>query len=348
MDEYIKKFRKSCIFARDLDVSMLKKRINWIDWAKVIAIVFVVFGHIPQESNSFLMGYICTFHMPLFFLLSGYLASPSVDTKRNIIKHWHTLILPYFLYNLIFYPYWLTRHLLEGGNLSCFEILIKPFFGVLFLQIETPVSCTVNGVTWFLAALLVMRIILNICKKMANMKILLLTALMSVLLNLLVEKYAFFHNLFMNGLIRCYPFFILGYLLKKYHVIEKTNTAINAILFLLLSVLAIYMYITIDVKGLPTFYLLCMLGSLSVVLFCKLLDSYTSMLLVDLSMGTIVIMGLHWIYIGTINYSMEKILSTHNIIYNWYIAVSLSVIIVFAIYPFILLFRRYGKPLLGK
>ena len=28
-------------------------RINWIDWAKVIAISFVVFGHIPQEPGSF-------------------------------------------------------------------------------------------------------------------------------------------------------------------------------------------------------------------------------------------------------------------------------------------------------
>lgn len=286
--------------------------------------------------------------MPLFFLLSGYLASPSVDTKRNIIKHWHTLILPYFLYNLIFYPYWLTRHLLEGGNFSCLEICVKPLLGVLFLQIETPVSCTVNGVTWFLAALLVMRIILNLCKKMANMKILILTALVSVLINFLVENYGIFHNLFMNGLVQCYPFFIIGYLLKKYHIIETTNTAINAILFMFLSSLAIYIYITISVKDFPTFYLLCMLGSLSVVYFCKLLDSYNSMFLVNLSKGTIVIMGLHWMYIGTINYGLERMLGTYNIIYEWYIAVFLSVIIVFAIYPFVLLFSRYGKPFLGK
>jgi hypothetical protein len=72
------------------------------------------------------------------------------------------------------------------------------------------------------------------------------------------------------------------------------------------------------------------------------------MLLVNLSKGTIVIMGLHWMYIGAINYSVEKMLGTHDIIYEWYIAVSLSVIIVFAIYPFILLFRRYGKPFLGR
>lgn len=48
-------------------------RLNWIDWAKAIAITFVVFGHIPEERSSFILNYIVTFHMPLFFFISGYL-----------------------------------------------------------------------------------------------------------------------------------------------------------------------------------------------------------------------------------------------------------------------------------
>ena len=48
-------------------------RLNWIDWAKAIAITFVVFGHIPEERGSFFLNYIVSFHMPLFFFISGYL-----------------------------------------------------------------------------------------------------------------------------------------------------------------------------------------------------------------------------------------------------------------------------------
>ena len=139
-------------------------RINWIDWAKVIAIFFVVFGHTPQERGDFLVTYICTFHMPFFFMLSGFLSKGSTDTVGNLRKHWHALIVPYFFYNIIFYPYWLVRYLVDvHGEPTFGSIVMKPLLGMLFLQIDTPVSTSLNGVTWFLAALLVMRIILNVC-----------------------------------------------------------------------------------------------------------------------------------------------------------------------------------------
>jgi fucose 4-O-acetylase-like acetyltransferase len=59
---------------------IITNRLNWIDWAKVIAISFVVFGHIPQVSGSFPQHYIVTFHMPLFFFISGYL------TKKELLN----------------------------------------------------------------------------------------------------------------------------------------------------------------------------------------------------------------------------------------------------------------------
>ena len=45
---------------------MVIDRINWIDWAKFLAITMVVFGHIPEEEGSFLPNYVCTFHIPFF------------------------------------------------------------------------------------------------------------------------------------------------------------------------------------------------------------------------------------------------------------------------------------------
>ena len=49
--------------------SAIKTRVNWIDYAKAIAMVLVIFGHIA--TRNCLKDWIYSFHMPLFFSLSG-------------------------------------------------------------------------------------------------------------------------------------------------------------------------------------------------------------------------------------------------------------------------------------
>ena len=48
----------------------VKKRVEYIDIAKGIALFLVVWGHlVPDDSTVFRI--IFSFHMPLFFILSG-------------------------------------------------------------------------------------------------------------------------------------------------------------------------------------------------------------------------------------------------------------------------------------
>ena len=47
------------------------KRVDYLDYAKGIAIILVVLGHIFSGGN--IKTYIYSFHMPLFFIISGYL-----------------------------------------------------------------------------------------------------------------------------------------------------------------------------------------------------------------------------------------------------------------------------------
>lgn len=49
--------------------SARQNRISWIDIARGIGICLVVMGHV-YRSNPVLM-WICSFHTPLFFILSG-------------------------------------------------------------------------------------------------------------------------------------------------------------------------------------------------------------------------------------------------------------------------------------
>ena len=89
-------------------------RIAFIDLAKGIAIILVVYGHclrglvsagvISQKSPLEASDYIIyTFHMPLFFLLSGLFFQSSA--RKNPAAFWaarlRTIVYPYFLWSVI-------------------------------------------------------------------------------------------------------------------------------------------------------------------------------------------------------------------------------------------------------
>ena len=72
-----------------------KKRIEWVDVVKGMAVPLIIIGHTAQ-SQAFIT-YIYSFHMPLFFLLSGYTSRRATDVKtygKHILKDFCYLILP--------------------------------------------------------------------------------------------------------------------------------------------------------------------------------------------------------------------------------------------------------------
>lgn len=86
--------------------NMAIKRIEYIDIAKAIAIFLVILGHVI--NGTIYKTIIYSFHMPLFFILSGInLNVPTVGNfksliKRVLTKKIHTLMIPYFLWALIY------------------------------------------------------------------------------------------------------------------------------------------------------------------------------------------------------------------------------------------------------
>lgn len=78
---------------------MTKDRVLWLDVAKGITILLMIIGHtsIPQ----FLSNFIFAFHMPLFFIASGWCTNL---TKENygcfVLKKLRTLGIPFFVYSI--------------------------------------------------------------------------------------------------------------------------------------------------------------------------------------------------------------------------------------------------------
>ena len=86
-------------------------RIEWIDIARGIAIVLMVVGHssIPESLSK----YIWSFHMPLFFVVSGIFFNPQkiVSFKELVRKRFFTLFIPYWFFTLVvFFAYYGTEY----------------------------------------------------------------------------------------------------------------------------------------------------------------------------------------------------------------------------------------------
>lgn len=76
-----------------MSLSESKKRIDWIDMAKGYGMLAVIIAHICSGP---LKLWIYTFHMPLFFFLSGYVFSNKEDFDIFIKKKAKALLVPYF------------------------------------------------------------------------------------------------------------------------------------------------------------------------------------------------------------------------------------------------------------
>lgn len=94
---------------------MTKNNTEWVDYAKGIGIVLVVYGHVarglhnsgiavPRQLYSLTDSIIYSFHMPLFFFLSGlffYQSFAKRGAKKLILSKIDTLVYPYIIWSFL-------------------------------------------------------------------------------------------------------------------------------------------------------------------------------------------------------------------------------------------------------
>lgn len=94
-----------------------KKRIDWVDVAKGICMILVIISHaeehfIPGQMAKLKIP-IYTFHMPLFFFISGYLFSMKSSFKEFLKSRCKRILVPYFCLGgilILFDTYWNGRN----------------------------------------------------------------------------------------------------------------------------------------------------------------------------------------------------------------------------------------------
>ncbi|MGA2782942.1 MAG: acyltransferase family protein [Smithella sp.] len=99
----------------NINAGNVTQRISWVDNAKALGIILVFYGHIVEKIFQTYYGIPATglqykliylFHMPLFFLLSGYLVKETQHRKLFMFmkNKFMTRIVPFFFFNILILP----------------------------------------------------------------------------------------------------------------------------------------------------------------------------------------------------------------------------------------------------
>jgi fucose 4-O-acetylase-like acetyltransferase len=209
----------------------MKLRVEWIDIAKGIAIILVVLGHTLSSSNP-LWAIIYSFHMPLFFLLAGYTFKVK-DNKTVIKSSAIRLLVPYAVcYVLITLAAIIWQ---SGFNVQWFISQLGAFFFASAIPVKY-FNLPGVGIIWFLWALFLSRICLNVVLKFCDQR-----GITEPL------RFAFFFGMsVVGGLIGTYLFLplaldlvtatmffmYLGYLIKTQGLLSQGNKRKTAVAFL--------------------------------------------------------------------------------------------------------------------
>jgi fucose 4-O-acetylase-like acetyltransferase len=106
----------------------MSKRIEYLDIAKGIGILLVVLGHNDFEVISlFVQRLIYSFHMPLFFFLSGYFLNTAIPFFDFFKKRFNALLKPYLF--TIFLIYFTSVSFEKMGFNTAIQRTVKSLYG---------------------------------------------------------------------------------------------------------------------------------------------------------------------------------------------------------------------------
>jgi len=336
----------------------MKERINWIDWAKALAVTSVVFCHLPQSQEWFYYRYLQALTIVVFFFISGYLKKDRGGDRENWKKYWQGLVLPYLLYNAIVYPYWLLKYYMQHSYMPDLFSALRPIFGAILFEHENSFCEPLNGPLWYLPAILIMHVIIDLCRKTRHQHVIMITLCLISFFLYAANKYWYFApNLTPMGLMRNLPYYYIGYVFGQnqlFKAISLRRDIIGCISCLAISILLFAWHLNAYFGGqhmlhIVLFYPANICFLFGVLYLSKLLNGFNLPFITNLSLGTLVIIGLHIVLVSAANTFIEKLCHIDGgICYQWFEALPTALLIVALLYPIILWAKRYTPVFIGR
>lgn len=142
--------------------------IAWIYWVKAGGIFLVLWGH--EFTPHSIRSWIYSFHMPLFFFISGYLAKQkhTAAFSNYIKKYASSLLVPYVCLGVLAYAVWLLKNYFHPGAELDSISRWDPLWGMLYATGMPIYRLVHSSALWFLPALFSVFIFHWIAKKFIN------------------------------------------------------------------------------------------------------------------------------------------------------------------------------------
>lgn len=322
---------------------MENKRLSWIDVLKGIGIIFVVLGH----THILFREYIYSFHMPLFFFISGYLF---ISNKYGLVeffkKKFKTILVPYIFLSFL--------SIIISFVVSNQEADVSVTFKELVLSTRNHIS--INQTLWFLTTLFIVEILfytLSLIFKSNYLKSILIIALSVIGFYTLSEPRL---PLSIDSSLYYLLFYLIGNMTKNIKVLEnkKTFNVLSSICLTVSSILIVYPsgYNYIASKFSMCFYLnfgfsifIAMLGILACVKLSFMFEKSDK--LAYLGKNSLTIFALHIFFLDGVFYFLTACGLNVNQGYNIY-AVCVTVLCLILFIPITNFMNKYFYRFLGK
>lgn len=237
----------------------MQERNTWVDYAKGIGIILVVYGHVargvfnaglPMDEGRYVLidSIIYSFHMPLFFFLSGLFFYDSLmkrGTSGLIVNKIDTIVYPFLLWSL-----------LQG----MFEVALSDYTNgsVTFLEVLSSLVWSPRAQFWFLYALFLVFVVCSFVYARASRRFFL--PLLLVFSVLYVFRQDMASNSALQFVLGNAVFFAMGVWINEIKDFLLARHRSLTLLFGVLFVLGQYVFhislgLTWEVGGLPVLVL---------------------------------------------------------------------------------------------
>ena len=301
-----------------------KKRVEYIDVARGIAIILMVIGHILDINNIF-RKIIFSFHMPIFIIISGYFYKDS-STKDFIINTIKKLVIPYVIAVLCF-------DIIDSYEKGIIYILTRFSKQIIFSTMSVAYlkytdSSSMIDCLWFIPMLIITKILFRLIKKILknNELQIVFCIFLFLCLGFQLGKIKYWLPFSIDVSMSCLIFFYLGYILKKYDGLNKIlNDNISIFILFIIWVITIKLNYKVElVIRAYSIFPLSIIGAISgsiVVFKISQIISLKVKILSDIlswyGKNSIFILIMHYLEKNIIPYDRFFVVQEHIILINY-------------------------------
>lgn len=341
------------------------KRIIWADYVKAFTIWLMVLGH-SSLNNDALMNFITSFHVPVFFLISGYFEKGHNRTiLYRIKKGWQQLVLPFIFFNILgLLSCWISPYLHPElyYNIHGYKIFTNAILGIFLMDdFVTSYSYLPVGPTWFLISLFICKVLFGIfiqISKMEKFKKYISYILFLLLIIILYQPQIHFASI--DSAAMAFPFYVMGFYLKEYKVLSK-KIPLKILVPVFISAVCVLWILSqyngfVGVDGgnfgnsIILFYCDAIIGSFMIIFFSMILSYKDSNIRILSFIGenTLTILGVHISMLYIVKFFFVRFFKADMNTISTAGSIVMSLITLFLSLLLVIIFNKWCPKLIGK